>query len=64
MAAVPKASLNRASVTRLDTDRPDFPNDVDDYKTLIVKHIPGEVVAFYQGFAVLVIQGYKAGTLT
>ena len=58
------AGLNRASVTRLDIGRDDFPNEVDDYKTLIVKFIPAEVVAFYQLFAAIVVEANKAGSLT
>jgi hypothetical protein len=62
--AVGITSLNRASVTRLDVQRADFPDEIDDYKTLVTKYIPAEVVAFYQLFAVLVLEGYKSGSLT
>lgn len=61
---MPPATLNRASVTSLDTAQPDFPDEVDDYKTLVVKFIPAEVVAFYQLFAAAVVESYKAESLT
>jgi hypothetical protein len=63
MATSP-ATLNRASVTKLDTPRDDYPDKVDDYKTIVLKYIPAEVVAFYQLFAAVIVEAHKGGSLT